>query len=91
MIVQYRGHWVSGSSIVDHDQRASRAMGVICVPTRRGSIVEIKRVEGPIFANRAEAKEHGLQLCKDWLDGLAELFELWIAFHTHMPSKITHP
>jgi hypothetical protein len=77
MIVQYRGHWVSGSSIVDHDQKSSHATGTICVETRRGSIVAIKCLEGPAFEDREQAEEHGLWLCKDWLDGLAELFELW--------------
>jgi hypothetical protein len=64
MIVQYRGHWVSGSSIVHYDQRTSHAMGVICVSARRGSITEIKRLEGARFENREEAEEYGLQLCK---------------------------
>jgi hypothetical protein len=79
MIVQYRGHWVSGSSIAEYHQDSCRAVGLICVPTRHGSFVEIKRLEGPRFDNREQAEDHGLQLCKEWLDGLAELFELWVA------------
>jgi hypothetical protein len=79
MIAQYGGYWVSGSSIVECDQKASHALGTICVPTPHGSIVEIKRLRGPMSENREEAEEHGLQMCKEWLDGLAELFELWVA------------
>jgi hypothetical protein len=87
MVVQYRGFWVSGSSIVDHDQNTSRAMGTICVATRRGSIVAIKRLEGPRFENREEAEEHGLKMCKEWLDELAWLFELWAALRPKLASR----
>jgi hypothetical protein len=31
----------------------------------------------PVF--REEPEEHGLELCRTSLDGLAELFELWVA------------
>jgi hypothetical protein len=39
----------------------------------RGEIptVEIQRIEGPIdlkFATEAEAEQHGLELCKEWID-----------------------
>jgi hypothetical protein len=32
------------------------------------SIVEIKRIQGPIFNSKEAAEEHGLELCKDWID-----------------------
>jgi len=35
---------------------------------RLGSIVEIKRIQGPIFNNKEAAEEHSLKLCKDWID-----------------------
>jgi hypothetical protein len=70
---------------VGHDQKSSHATGTICVQTRRGAIVAIN-LEGPAFENREEAEEHGLQLCKDWLDGLAELFNLWMALRPKLGS-----
>ena len=33
-----------------------------------GSIVEIKRIKGPIVNSKDAAEEHGLKLCKDWID-----------------------
>jgi hypothetical protein len=33
--------------------------------------VEIQRIEGPIdlkFPTKAEAEEHGLKLCREWID-----------------------
>jgi hypothetical protein len=86
MIVQYRGYWVSGSSIPQYDQGSSQAEGTVCAPGPRGSIIEVKRIEGPVFEKWEEAEEHALALCKTWLDGLAELFELWIALR---PKSVT--
>jgi hypothetical protein len=79
MIVQYRGYLVSGSSIPQYDQRSSQALGIICVSRPDGSLVEVKRIEGPIMEGRQKAEDYGLQLCKEWLDDLAWLFELWVA------------
>jgi hypothetical protein len=49
----------------------------MCRPS--GSITEVKRIEGPMSNDSEKAEEHGLQLCKTWLDELAYLFELWVA------------
>ena len=32
------------------------------------SIVQIKRIRGPIFNRKEAAEQHGLKLCKDWID-----------------------
>jgi hypothetical protein len=44
------------------------SQGIILRPGRLSSIVEVKRIEGPIFNSKEEAEQHGLQLCKDWID-----------------------
>ncbi len=44
------------------------AQGIIFRPGRLSSIVEVKRIKGPIFNNKEEAEQHGLELCKDWID-----------------------
>ena len=33
-----------------------------------GSTVEIKHIKGPIVNSKDAAEEHGLKLCKDWID-----------------------
>ena len=33
-----------------------------------GSIVEIRRIRGVIFNNKEEAEQHGLELCKSWIN-----------------------
>jgi hypothetical protein len=47
--------WYSQGTIY----RASRGLG---------SIVQIKRIRGPIFNSKEAAEQHGLKLCKDWID-----------------------
>jgi hypothetical protein len=43
MIVQYRGYWVSGSSIPQYNQGSSQAEGTVCAPGPHGSMIEVKR------------------------------------------------
>jgi hypothetical protein len=33
-----------------------------------GSIVEIRRIRGAIFNSKEDAEEHGLELCKSWIN-----------------------
>jgi hypothetical protein len=44
------------------------SQGIILRPGRLSSIVEVKRIQGPVFNSKEEAEQHGLQLCKDWID-----------------------
>jgi hypothetical protein len=37
-------------------------------PGRLSSIVEVKRIQGPIFNSKEEAEQHELQLCKALID-----------------------
>ena len=31
-------------------------------------IVEVKRIEGRVFNSKEAAEQHGIQLCKEWID-----------------------
>ncbi len=44
------------------------SQGIIFRPGHLSSIVEVKRIKGPIFNSKEQAEQHGLQLCKDWID-----------------------
>jgi hypothetical protein len=44
------------------------AQGTVLRPGRFSSIIEVKRIEGLIFNSKEEVEQHGLQLCKDWID-----------------------
>ncbi len=40
------------------------SQGIILHPGRLTSILEVRRIKGPIFNSKEEAEEHGLKLCK---------------------------
>jgi hypothetical protein len=44
------------------------SQGIVLRPGRLSSIIEVKRIEGPIFNSKEAAEQHGLELCKDWID-----------------------
>jgi hypothetical protein len=48
--------------------KGSASVGIVYKPTRMGSIVQVKRIEGRSFESKEEAERHGLELCKEWID-----------------------
>jgi len=44
------------------------SQGTIFHAGRVSSIVEIKRIKGPIFNSKEEAEDHRLKLCKERID-----------------------
>ena len=58
--------WISGAKVATGFDWDSH--GIIFRSGRPGSIVEIKRIKGPIVNSKDAAEEHGLKLCKDWVD-----------------------
>jgi hypothetical protein len=65
---QYKGFWIDGSASATGSRTLWDSRGIILRPGRLGSIVEVKRIEGPVFGSKEAAEEHGIQLCKEWID-----------------------
>jgi len=66
---RYKGFLIDGSAITTSATAFDwHSQGTILRPGRLGSIVEVKRIQGPIFNSKEAAEEHGLKLCKDWID-----------------------
>jgi hypothetical protein len=69
---RYKGFLIDGSAVPTFATGFDwYSQGIILRPARLGSIVEIKRIVGPIFHSKEAAEEHVLQLCRDWIDKLA--------------------
>jgi hypothetical protein len=69
---RYKGFLIDGSAVPTFATGFDwYSQGIILRPARLGSIVEIKRIVGPIFHSKEAAEEHALQLCRDWIDKLA--------------------
>ena len=66
---RYKGFLITGSALPTFATGFDwYSQGTILRPGRLASIVEVKRIEGPIFNSKEAAEAHGLQLCKDWID-----------------------
>ena len=46
----------------------STSVGIIYEQGQSGSIIQIHRIEGELFESKEQAEQHGLELCKQWVD-----------------------
>jgi hypothetical protein len=68
-IERYKGFLVDGSAIPTSTAfDGTRWVTIFRASRRLNSIVEIQRIQGPIFDSQEAAEEHGLKLCKDSID-----------------------
>lgn len=68
-IERYKDFLISGSAVPTFATGFEwHSQGIVLRPARLGSIVEVKRIQGPIFNSKEAAEQHGLELCKDWID-----------------------
>ena len=68
-IERYKEFLITSSAVPTFAARFEwYSQGTILRPVRLSSIVEIKRIQGPIFNSKEAAEEYGLKLCKDWFD-----------------------
>ena len=68
-IERYKGFLIAGSAVPTFATGFDwYAQGIVLRPGSLSSIVEVQRIQGPIFNSKEAAEEHGLQLCKDWID-----------------------
>ncbi len=66
---RYKGFLIDGSAILTSATAFDwYSQGTIFGTSRIDSVVEIKRIRGPVFNSKKAAEEHGLKLCKDWID-----------------------
>jgi hypothetical protein len=46
----------------------STSVGIVYEQGQFGSIIQVQRIEGELFENKEQAEQHGLELCKKWID-----------------------
>ena len=66
---RYKGFPIDGSATPTFATRFEwYSLSTILRAGRLGSVVEIKRIRGPVFHIKEAEEEHGLKLCKNWID-----------------------
>jgi hypothetical protein len=63
----YRGYIISGWARPEFTD-ASTSVGIVYKRGQIGSIIQVQRIEGELFESKEQAEQHGVELCKEWID-----------------------
>jgi hypothetical protein len=64
---EYNGY-VIGAWARPELTKGSTSIGVVYKWDKFGSMIQVQRIEGKLFETQEQAEQHGLRLCKDWID-----------------------
>ena len=68
---EYRGY-VIGAWARPELRKGSTSIGVVYKREQFGSIIQVQRIEGKLFDSKVQAEQHGVELCKEWVDKQSE-------------------
>ena len=63
----YRGYIISAWARPEFTN-GSTSVGIVYKRARPGSIIQVQRIEGQLFETKEQAEQHGVELCKQWID-----------------------
>ena len=64
---EYRGYIISAWARPE-SMNGSTSVGIVYEWDEFGSIIQVERIEGELFDTKEEAEQHGVELCKEWID-----------------------
>ena len=64
---EYRGYIISSWARPEFTN-CSTSVGIVYERGRLGSITQVQRIEGELFETKEQAEQHGVELCKEWID-----------------------
>jgi hypothetical protein len=64
---EYHGYIISAWARPEFTN-GSTSVGIIYKRGRLGSIIQVQRIEGELFETKELAEQHGVELCKEWID-----------------------
>ena len=64
---EYRGYIIGGWARPEV-MKGFTSVGIVYEGSQLGSIIQVQRIEGELFETEEQAEQHGLQLCKEWID-----------------------
>jgi hypothetical protein len=64
---EYKGH-IIGAWARPQLTNGSTSIGIVYRRNQLGSIIQVKRIEGKLFESKEHAEQHGVELCKEWID-----------------------
>jgi hypothetical protein len=70
---EYRGYIISAWAR-PKSTNGSTSVGIVYEQGQFGSIIQVQRIEGELFETKEQAEQHGIELCKEWIDKLKPEF-----------------
>ena len=64
---EYGGYIISAWARPE-STNGSTSVGIVYEHGQSASLIQIQRIEGKLFESKELAEEHGLELCKEWID-----------------------
>jgi hypothetical protein len=64
---EYRGYIITAWARPEFPN-GSTSVGIVYKGEQPGSIIQVQRIEGKLFESKEQAEEHGVELCKEWID-----------------------
>ena len=64
---EYRGYIISAWARPEFTTGFT-SVGVVYERVQFGSIIQVQRIEGELFDTKEQAEQHGVGLCKEWID-----------------------
>jgi hypothetical protein len=64
---EYRGYIISAWARPELTN-GSTSVGIVFKRDELGSIIQVKRIEGKLSGSKEQAEQHGVELCKEWID-----------------------
>jgi hypothetical protein len=64
---EYRGYIISAWARPESTD-GSTSVGIVYERRQFGSIIQVQRIEGELFETKEQAEQHGVELCKEWID-----------------------
>lgn len=66
-VYEYRGYIISAWARPEFT-KGSTSVGIVYKQGEHESIIQVQRIEGKLFETKEQAEQHGVQLCKEWID-----------------------
>ena len=64
---EYRGYIISAWARPE-STNGSTSVGIVYERGQFGTISQVQRIEGELFETKEQAEQHGVELCKEWID-----------------------
>ena len=64
---EYRGYIISAWARPE-STNGYTSVGIVYERGQFGTIIQVQRIEGELFETKEQAEQHGVELCKEWID-----------------------